>query len=74
MPAMKTGLTLFKGFGEKTQQNVQEAIEFYLQNQGSFLYAQVEEIFPQIDNYLKKIFSPEKVRVTGAYQKTGTNH
>ena len=39
-------LTLFKGFGEKTQQNVQEAIEFYFQNQGSFLYAQLEEIFP----------------------------
>ena len=30
-------LTLFKGFGEKTQKNVQEAIEFYLQNQGHFL-------------------------------------
>ena len=51
-------LTLFKGFGEKTQQNVQEAIEYYLLNQGSFLYAQLEEIFPQIDGYLKKnIFS-----------------
>ena len=62
-------LTLFKGFGEKTQQNVQEAIEFYLQNQGSFLYAQVDELFPQIDNYLKKIFSPGKVCVTGAFRR-----
>lgn len=62
-------LTLFKGFGEKTQQNVQEAIEYYLLNQGSFLYAQLEEIFPQIDNYLKKIFSPEKVCVTGVYRR-----
>ena len=26
-------LTLFKGFGEKTQKNVQEAIEFYFLNQ-----------------------------------------
>ncbi len=43
-------LTLFKGFGEKTQQNVQEAIEYYLLNQGSFLYAQLEEIFPQIES------------------------
>ncbi len=33
-------LTLFKGFGEKTQKNVQEAIEFYTQNQGHFLYAE----------------------------------
>lgn len=62
-------LTLFKGFGEKTQQNVQEAIEFYFSNQGHFLYAQLDEVFPQIDNYLKKIFSPEKVAVTGAYRQ-----
>ena len=62
-------LTLFKGFGEKTQQNVQESIEYYLLNQGSFLYAQLEEIFPQIDNYLKKIFSLEKVCVTGAFRR-----
>ncbi|MEI9944878.1 MAG: PHP domain-containing protein [Chitinophagaceae bacterium] len=62
-------LTLFKGFGEKTQQNVQEAIEFYMQNQGSFLYAQMGEVFPQIDGYLKKIFSADKVHVTGAYRR-----
>lgn len=62
-------LTLFKGFGEKTQQNVQESIEFYLLNQGHFLYAQLDDIFPQIDGYLKKIFSPEKVHVTGAYRR-----
>jgi DNA polymerase (family X) len=62
-------LTLFKGFGEKTQQNVQEAIEYYLQNQGSFLFAQLEEIFTQINNYLKKLFSPEKIFVTGAYRR-----
>lgn len=62
-------LTLFKGFGEKTQINVQEAIEFYLQNQGHFLYAQLDEVFPQVDGYLKKIFSPDTVRVTGAYRR-----
>lgn len=62
-------LTLFKGFGEKTQKNVQEAIEFYFSNQGHFLYAQLEEVFPQIENYLKKIFSPDKVRITGAYRR-----
>lgn len=62
-------LTLYKGFGEKTQKNVQEAIEFYLQNQGSFLFAQLSELFPQIDGYLKKLFSPDKVRITGAYRR-----
>ncbi|MEO7922959.1 MAG: helix-hairpin-helix domain-containing protein [Chitinophagaceae bacterium] len=62
-------LTLFKGFGEKTQKNVQEAIEFYFLNQGHFLYAQLDSVFPQIKNYLKKLFSPDKVRVTGAYRR-----
>lgn len=62
-------LTLFKGFGERTQKNVQESIEFYFQNQGHFLYAQLEEVFPQVDNYLKKIFSPDKVHVTGRYRR-----
>lgn len=63
-------LTLFKGFGGKTQNNVQEAIEFYLQNQGHFLFAQINEVvFDQINGYLKKIFSPEKVRVTGAFRR-----
>jgi DNA polymerase (family 10) len=65
-------LTLYKGFGEKTQVNVQEAIEFYLQNQGSFLYAQIDEVFPQIDAYLKKIFSPGTVVVTGAFRRQET--
>ena len=62
-------LTLFKGFGEKTQVNVQQAIEFYLQNQGSFLFAQIDEVFPQIDSYLKKIFPADSVRVTGAFRR-----
>jgi DNA polymerase (family X) len=62
-------LTLFKGFGGKTQQNVQESIEFYLLNQGNFLYAQLDEIFPQIKMYLEKIFSPDKVRSVGAYRR-----
>jgi DNA polymerase (family X) len=62
-------LARYKGFGEKTEQNVIEAIEFYLQNQGQFLYAQLDEIFPQIDNYLKRIFPPGSVHITGAYRR-----
>src|SRR6188768_162578 len=62
-------LTLYKGFGEKTQANVQESIEFYQSQQGHFLFAEAEVIFPQIDGYLKKIFAPEKVHVTGAFRR-----
>ena len=62
-------LTLYKGFGEKTQANVQESIEFYQSQQGHFLYAEAETIFPQVNAYLQKIFSPETVHVTGAYRR-----
>ncbi len=62
-------LTRFKGFGEKTQANVQQAIEFYFLNQGHFLYAQLDEVFPQVDQYLKKLFTADKVHVTGKYRR-----
>ncbi len=62
-------LTLYKGFGEKTQTNVKEAIEFYLQHQGHFLYAEMETIFPQVNSYLEKLFTKEKVHVTGSYRR-----
>ena len=35
-------LVHYKGFGEKTQQSIREALEFYLANQQKFLYAQAE--------------------------------
>jgi DNA polymerase (family 10) len=62
-------LLLYKGFGEKTQKNVQEAIEYYMQNQGSFLYAHVHSLFPSIKAYLEKSFSADSVAVTGAYRR-----
>ena len=62
-------LMLYKGFGQKTQQNVQAAIEFFFSNQGHFLYAQLDEIFPQIKNYLERLFTPAKVRSTGHYRR-----
>ena len=62
-------LTLYKGFGEKTQKNVQESIEFYQSQQGHFLYAEAEIIFPQVNAYLQKLFGQDKVHVTGAYRR-----
>jgi DNA polymerase (family 10) len=53
-------LKLYKGFGEKTQQNVIDAIEFYNKNRGSYLYAQVENIINEFNeflaHYLKNIY------------------
>ncbi|MDE3247845.1 MAG: DNA polymerase/3'-5' exonuclease PolX [Bacteroidota bacterium] len=62
-------LLLYKGFGEKTQANVKEAIEYYLQNQGSFLYAEIEALYPNIKGYLEKCFGADAVAVTGNYRR-----
>jgi len=62
-------LKLYKGFGEKTQESIAEAIEFYFRNQGSFLYPQVEALEPQITGYLEKVFLKGNVFITGAYKR-----
>lgn len=62
-------LKLYKGFGEKTQQNIIETIEFYLNNQGTYLYPQVEGVVPQVTAYLEKMFLPENVFITGSYKR-----
>lgn len=65
-------LTRFKGFGAKTQQNIQEGIEYYMQNQGHFLFAEMEELFPQVNGYLQKLFGEQQVAVTGRYRRHET--
>lgn len=62
-------LKLFKGFGEKTQQNVIDTIEFYFKNKGSHLYAQVLLIADQIESFLVKVFPGKKIAVTGSFKK-----
>ena len=36
-------LLLYKGFGEKNQKSIKTSIEFYLNNQGHYLFSQIEE-------------------------------
>jgi DNA polymerase (family X) len=62
-------LKLYKGFGEKTQQNVMESIEFYLKSQGSHLYANVEVAIPIIEKHLTDIFGASAVQITGAFRR-----
>ncbi|ANI90686.1 histidinol-phosphatase [Arachidicoccus ginsenosidimutans] len=62
-------LMLYKGFGEKTQNNIREAIEFYLANQGSFLFAEIEQYALSFDNYLKKSFPDYTFLLTGAFRR-----
>jgi len=62
-------LKLYKGFGEKTQQNVTETIEFYLKSQGSFLYAQIEPLQELIKSFFEKSFPNNKIEFTGSYKR-----
>jgi len=62
-------LKLYKGFGEKTQQQIIDTIAFYLNNQGSYLYPQVEAVLPQVSGYLEKLFGAGNVFLTGSYKR-----
>lgn len=62
-------LLLYKGFGEKTQQNVMEAIEFFFKNQGSHLYAEVEAYVQGIQSLLEEQFPQHKTVVTGDFRR-----
>ncbi len=62
-------LKLFKGFGEKTQQNVIDAIEFYNKNRGSYLYAQVETIIADFTSFLNQYLPQIKIEITGQFKR-----
>ncbi|HSZ85914.1 MAG TPA: PHP domain-containing protein [Puia sp.] len=62
-------LMLYKGFGEKTQKNIQESIEFFFKNQGSYLYSEAEPYALDIDDKLKKQFPNEKFELTGEFKR-----
>lgn len=60
-------LTLYKGFGEKTQKNVKDAIEFFLHNQGSFLWAEIEPYALQIEKTFQDRFAYALSKLTGDF-------
>ena len=62
-------LLLYKGFGAKTQDNIRDSIEFYLGNQGSYLYAQIETYAQAMDQKLASHFPNEKMSITGAFRR-----
>ena len=62
-------LLLYKGFGEKTQDNIRESIEFYLQNQGIYLYAQIESYAHTMHEKLSACFTKNKIALTGSFRR-----
>ena len=62
-------LTLYKGFGEKTQQNVKESILFYMGSQGSYLYQQIENFAINVEAKLKAFFNNPQFYSTGQFRR-----
>lgn len=62
-------LMLYKGFGEKTQKNVAESIEFYFKNQGHFLYSEVESYALLMDTSLKNEFPDNLIFLCGEFAR-----
>lgn len=58
-------LKLYKGFGEKTQQNVIDAIRFYFQHKEQHLFAQVYPLLPHLLSFLQKLFPGKRIELAG---------
>ncbi len=58
-----------KGFGEKTQQNILEAIRYQQENSGKYLYAQVDGFAEALLAKLRHAFPQDKTEVTGAFRR-----
>lgn len=62
-------LAKLKGFGEKTQENLKEAILFKRQHEGKVLYAVAEMLADTIINALKENFPQAPVSVSGGLRR-----
>jgi DNA polymerase (family X) len=62
-------LMLYKGFGEKTQNNIRDTISFYLRSQGSFLFAEVEGYVLMLEAKLHEHFPGQLISVTGGFRR-----
>ena len=58
-----------KGFGEKTQQNILNSIQFQQQNAGKYLYARAEAFALAFTDKLKNKFPKQLIEITGAFRR-----
>lgn len=61
-------LTLYKGFGEKTQANIKASIEFYLGTMGRYLYQQVDLFTSELQQVLTQSI-PAQFHITGQMRR-----
>ena len=62
-------LARFKGFGQKSQESIREAIEFYQQSQGSQLFASIEKYALHLHETLNRTFGNKKFALTGNFRR-----
>jgi DNA polymerase (family 10) len=60
-------LTLLKGCGAKTQASIKENIDYYLNNQGHYLYQQAEAYIQAFHLKLTTTFQQYRFELTGAF-------
>ncbi|UII32469.1 DNA polymerase/3'-5' exonuclease PolX [Fulvivirga ulvae] len=62
-------LAKLKGFGEKTQNNLKEAILFKQQHSGKLLYAEAEPFVNALKESIKQQFSDVQIAESGAFRR-----
>jgi DNA polymerase (family 10) len=62
-------LSRYKGFGEKSQKSIQEALEFYLAHQGSYLFASIEKYALELNKIFNQAFPKDRFELTGQLRR-----
>lgn len=62
-------LIKYPGFGKKTQQNIKEAIGFYISQSNKLLYGQIEHYVLELNEFFNDIFYPQKFELTGEVRR-----
>jgi DNA polymerase (family 10) len=62
-------LSVYKGFGEKTQNNIVEGIEAYLNRHSAFLFAQIESYALAMNEKLELEFEKYLIQQTGDFRR-----
>lgn len=62
-------LMIARGFGAKTQEAIRQSLEFFLEHQGSFLYAEVEELGPRLLERLHSWAPDRRWELTGDFRR-----
>jgi DNA polymerase (family X) len=62
-------LVELKGFGEKTQEDLRQKLEYYQKSQGKFLYADLEPAAEKLLGFLRKKLPQAGISFTGAFRR-----